>query len=102
MFLRDEPEVAAVYVRGGLSGYRSLLDSPFCFVPYDALIPGALTAGDLSDVAGVLANRSLRLEGLVDGFNRAMSPEAARKQYGTNLIGPGDGPAAALLGPLKK
>jgi len=64
-----EPDVAAVYVRGMLTGYRSLLDSAFVFVPYDALIPGALTAGDLPDVAAALGPR-IRLEGLVDGFNR--------------------------------
>jgi hypothetical protein len=39
-------------------------------VPHDALVPGALTAGDLCDVAAALAPRPLRLEGLVDGQNR--------------------------------
>jgi cephalosporin-C deacetylase-like acetyl esterase len=65
-----EPGIRAVYARGGLSGYRALLDSPFVYVPHDALVPGALTAGDLCDVAAALAPRPLRLEGLVDGCNR--------------------------------
>jgi dienelactone hydrolase len=65
-----EDGVGAVCVRGGLTGYHSLLQSPFCYVPHDALVPGALTAGDLCDVAAVLAPRPLRLEGLVDGLNR--------------------------------
>jgi len=64
-----EADVAAVYVRGALTGYRSLLDSPFVHVPYDALIPGALSAGDLPDVAAALGPR-IRQEDLVDGFNR--------------------------------
>src|SRR6478735_5176809 len=34
--------------------------------------PGALTAGDLSDVAASLAPRPLRMEGLVDGLDRAV------------------------------
>jgi hypothetical protein len=65
-----EEGVRAVYLRGGLTGYHSLLQSPFCYVPHDALVPGALTAGDLCDVAAALAPRPLRLEGLVDGRNR--------------------------------
>jgi hypothetical protein len=62
--------VRAVYVRGGLSGYHSLLQGPFCYVPRDAAVPGALTAGDLCDVVAALAPRPLRLEALVDGLNR--------------------------------
>ncbi len=92
-----EPEVAVVYIRGGLSGYRSLLDSPFCFVPYDALIPGILTAGDLPDVAAALSPRRLRLEGLVDGFNRRVAVETAKQLYGAETIGNDEGPAAWLI-----
>src|SRR5262249_44168404 len=35
-------KVKAVYARGGLVSYRSLLDSPFCYYPHDAVIPGAI------------------------------------------------------------
>jgi hypothetical protein len=69
-----EDDVRAVSVRGGLTGYASLLQSPFYYVPHDALVPGALTAGDLCDVAASLAPRPLRLEGLVDGLNRTVGP----------------------------
>jgi hypothetical protein len=65
-----EPEVKAVYARGGLSSYESLLHSSFCYVPHDAVVPGALTVGDLGDVAALLAPRPVRLEALVDGLNR--------------------------------
>jgi hypothetical protein len=65
-----EDDVRAVVVRGGLIGYDSLLQSPFCYVPHDALIPGALKVGDLVDVAAVLVPCALRMEGLVDGLNR--------------------------------
>jgi dienelactone hydrolase len=73
--LYDE-DVCAVYVRGGLTGYLTLLDSPFCWVPHDALVPGALTVGDLADVAAVLAPRPVLLEGLVDGRNRRATTAA--------------------------
>src|SRR5262249_55675959 len=62
--------VRAVHVRGGLAGYLSILQSPFCYVPHDTVIPGVLTAGDVCDLAGALAPRPLHLESLVDGLNR--------------------------------
>ncbi len=69
-------DVQAVCARGGLVGYTSLLESPFLYIPYDALVPGALTAGDLPDVAAALAPRPLRLEGLVNGLNQLAGTDA--------------------------
>jgi hypothetical protein len=71
-----EKDVRAVVVRGGLIGYDSLLRGPFGYVPHDALVPGALTMGDLVDVAAALAPRSLRMEGLVDGLNRELTADS--------------------------
>lgn len=76
-----EKDVRAVYARGGLSAYQAVLESPFCYVPHDAIIPGALTAGDLCDVAAALAPRPLRLEGLVDGRNRRVPVMAVAAAY---------------------
>jgi len=70
-----EEDLHAIYAHGGLSGYQAVLKSPFCYVPHDAIVPGALTVGDLSDVAAALAPRPLWLEGLVDGLNRQVSAE---------------------------
>jgi dienelactone hydrolase len=78
--LFDE-QVRAVYVHGGLTGYHSVLHSPFSYVPHDIVVPGALTAGDLCDVAASLAPRPLRLEGLVDGLNRQATAEVLGKTY---------------------
>jgi dienelactone hydrolase len=77
-----DQDIRAVYARGGLTAYRSLLDSPLFYVPHDAMVPGALTAGDLPDVAGALAPRPLKLAGLVDGLNRKVSRKALHKTYG--------------------
>jgi hypothetical protein len=77
-----EDAVAAVYVRGGLTGYEALLGGPFCYVPTDAVVPGALTAGDLCDVAAALAPRPLRLQGLVDGLNRLAAAEEVARPLG--------------------
>lgn len=76
-----ENDVRAVSIRGGLAGYDTLLHSPFCYVPHDALVPGALTAGDLSDVAAVLAPTALRLDNLVDGLNREVPAETVARIY---------------------
>jgi dienelactone hydrolase len=76
-----EDDVKAVYVRGGLDGYQSVLKSQFVYVPHDIIVPGALTAGDLCDVAAALAPRPLRIEALVDGLNRTVTAEAMKKTY---------------------
>jgi dienelactone hydrolase len=68
-----EDDIRAVYIRGGLTGFQSLLKSPFCYLPHDCLVPAALTAGDLCDVAAAFAPRPLRFAGLVDGTNRFAS-----------------------------
>jgi hypothetical protein len=74
-----EDDVQAVAVRGGLVGYASVLQSPFCYVPHDAVAPGAVHAGDLGAIAAALAPRPLRLEGLVDGRNRRVPAEDLAK-----------------------
>jgi cephalosporin-C deacetylase-like acetyl esterase len=68
-----EADVKAIYVRGGLVSYGSLLQSPYCYVPHDCIVPGVLTAGDLGDVAAALAPRPLRFVSLVDGLNRIVA-----------------------------
>jgi hypothetical protein len=96
-----------------MTGFEPLLRGPFSYVPHEALIPGALTAGDLSDVAAALAPRPLRMENLVDGLDHSVEPvemariiEPARSAYrepdtGTSLqLGEGDAaspPAARWL-----
>jgi len=80
-----------VSARGGLLSFQSLLESPFVYVPHDVIIPGALTAGDLADLAAALAPRPLQLAELVDGQNRRVTADEAaavlepvRREYGTN------------------
>jgi dienelactone hydrolase len=64
-------DVKAVYTRGGLVNFRSLLDSPYCYFPHDAVIPGVLKVVELDTLAAaVSAKRGLRLEAMVDGLNR--------------------------------
>jgi CO/xanthine dehydrogenase FAD-binding subunit len=44
-------------------------------------VPGALTAGDLCDLAGGLAPKPLRLEALVDHLNRGVSLSEMQRAY---------------------
>jgi dienelactone hydrolase len=107
-----EDNVKAVYVRGGLDGYHSVLRSQFIYIPHDVSVPGALTAGDLCDVTRALAPRPVRLEGLVDGLNRRVKAETLARTYEAALAAghlrlteePSAGAAAArwVLDNLKK
>jgi cephalosporin-C deacetylase-like acetyl esterase len=76
--LFDE-DVRGVCVRGGLVSYESLLRGHFLYVPHDCVVPGALTVGDLGDVAAVLAPRPLWLGELVDGVNRRVSADTVQQ-----------------------
>jgi len=67
-----ENDVCAVVMRGMIAGYQSVIRDGFCYIPHDVIVPGALTAGDLCDVAATLVPRPLRLEALVDGRNCPM------------------------------
>jgi hypothetical protein len=76
-----DSQIKAVMARGGLVSMRSVLDSQFVHVPYDFVIPGALTAGDLPDVAAALGSASVRVDGLVDGKNHRASSELIRIEW---------------------
>jgi hypothetical protein len=78
-----EDQVHVVYAQGGLLGFASLLESPFCWVPHDVIVPGALMAGDLGDVVATLAPRPLRLVGLIDGRNRLVERAAVADAFDT-------------------
>jgi len=76
-----EDDVCAVYVRGGLSDFTSVVSEQFVYIPPDAIVPGVLTIGDLPDLAAALAPRPLRMDGLVDGFNRVRTAAEVRDIY---------------------
>ena len=80
-----EEDVRSIVVRGLFAGYQSVLRDTFCYVPHDAMAPGALTAGDLCDIAATLAPRSLRLEALTDGRNCSISDQELRRLFKPTL-----------------
>jgi dienelactone hydrolase len=70
-----EDHVNAIYARGTFASFRSLLDSQFLYVPHDSVIPGALTVGDIADIAAALVPRPLLVECPVDGLNRGLGSD---------------------------
>jgi cephalosporin-C deacetylase-like acetyl esterase len=98
-------DVSAVYTRGGLVSYRSALESPFCYFPHDAVIPGVLPQHDLNTLAAANAKHALRMEALVDGLNRVVDRQTLDRLYGKNARAEPSSPAdvaAFLVGQLKK
>lgn len=75
--LFEERLAGVAAARGGLCSFDALLASPYLYVPHDALVPGALTICELSDLAAALAPRRLWIGPLVDGVNRSVPSTAA-------------------------
>jgi dienelactone hydrolase len=80
-----EDDIRAVYLAGGLSNYHGVLTHFAVLIPHSASVPGALTAGDLADVAASLAPRPLRLEALVDQQNRPVPAADLKKTYAATV-----------------
>lgn len=77
-----ESDVAAlVSARGGVQSYRSVLQSPYVYLPHDAVVPGAIPAGDLPELAAAMAPRPLWIAGLVDGENKRADAASVDKTY---------------------
>lgn len=74
-------KINAVVASGGLVSIRSVLDSQFVHLPHDFVIPRALMAGDLSDIAAAVAPRPIRIEKMVDGTNRPASGPAIDQEW---------------------
>jgi len=79
-----EPDLVAFHARGGLHEFNDLLDSPFLYVPYDALPPGIAATVEIRDLVEALAPRLVRMTALVDGLNRRVGddpPEVPVEQW---------------------
>ncbi|MBS0202253.1 MAG: acetylxylan esterase [Planctomycetes bacterium] len=69
-----EDDLEAIYTCGGLVSWRSLLTSYLVLTAHDVVVPGALTAGELSDIVAAHApGARIRQEIVVDGWNRLAS-----------------------------
>lgn len=72
-----------IVARGGILDYRSLLDQPFIYVPFDVIVPGAIPAGDLPLVGkNVCVQHPTVISDLVDGVNRIANATRVEALYG--------------------
>ena len=65
--------------------FEALLNEPFLYHPADSIIRGLLRIADLPDIAAELVPRPLRMESLVDGYNRQASRQQLEEAY--HLVG---------------
>ncbi len=84
--LAPDGAVRAIHADGGLASYRSVLADPFFYVPHDALVPGALTVGDLGDVAQAWAPRPLSFVAPIDGHNRRVKAAELRQAFARTRV----------------
>ncbi len=70
-----EEDVQVLGIQGGLSDFRSVLDSPFVTIPHDVVLPGQLRIADLPDLVATLSPHPIWLSGLVDHQNRSATPK---------------------------
>lgn len=70
-----EDDVDAVCARGTFASFESLLNSPFLYIPHDAVVHGALTVSDVSDLAAAIAPRPVLMKKSIDGLNRLVAPD---------------------------
>jgi hypothetical protein len=73
-----EQDIRAAYAHGGLTDFASCLQSPFCYIPADVVVPGAIPVGDVAGIKQAIAPRPLRLDGAVDGLNRRVKDDVDR------------------------
>jgi hypothetical protein len=66
-------DAGAVLAEGTLKSWSSVLDSPFVWVPHDAMVPDAATQLELDEWVGSLHSRKVRIARPIDGLNRAVS-----------------------------
>lgn len=87
-------DVKAIYARGGLVSFASMLESPFCYFPHDAVIPGVLQNIEMETLVMGNPRCAVRLEGLVDGLNRRVEEKKLKAAYKNAMF---DRPAHNLL-----
>jgi len=93
-----EDSVVAVAIDGGLDGFASVLSSYQVMIPHDVVIPGALTASDLCDIAASLAPIPLRITNAVDGLNRRVPAVDLADRYAAVTAAYTSTPSGLMLG----
>lgn len=71
-----EDSMQSICLSGGLTGFASAVQPAQVRIPHDCVVPGLLTAGDIEELVAEAAERMpVRIDGLVDGANIALSAQ---------------------------
>jgi dienelactone hydrolase len=81
-----EQDIRAVVATRSLISYASVLKDRFAYVSQDAIVPGILESADISDIIAALGARGVRIEGAVDGRNRAMARADMQRELGLSSM----------------
>lgn len=76
-----EPDLRAIAVHRGLASYASAWDGPCLYLPHDAVVPGAIAAGDIPLMVEQLDSIPLRMWDLTDALNRPVTEKAAAELF---------------------
>jgi hypothetical protein len=83
-----EEDVRAVVAGRSLVSYASVLKDRFAYLPHDVVVPGILEVADVADIIAALDRRGVRVEGAVDGRNRALTELEMRSELRLTEGGP--------------
>lgn len=93
-----DDSITAVYAGGGLSSWGTILESPYFYVPHDAIVPGALAHADVIDFWTAQTARTMLVD-CRDGANRPAHNELARSPAFAHLPREGRGEAVLYAQP---
>jgi hypothetical protein len=76
-----DKRIDALYLSGGLTSFRDVVDSELYNQPFANFVPGLLNHTDLPEVAESVAPRRIVLAGAVNARNETADVEAVRRLY---------------------
>jgi hypothetical protein len=80
-----EPEINRLYLAGGLSSYRNIIETEDYRHTFANFVPNILAYTDLPDIIAGLAPRRVLIGGAVDAKGAVHSIPVAREIYGKAL-----------------
>jgi len=95
-----DPQLKAVYARGGLLNFASVMDSPFVQIPHDVVVPGILETGDVESARDELLRvaPATPLEPAESGLtDQELDDAFARAEPETDQMLDADGVAQAAI-----
>lgn len=79
-----EPQVRAVHATRTLISWLDTLRTPFVHLPFDAIVPGIVHAGDVPELVATLAPSDVYFEGPIDGRNLLLNPTDAKARLASS------------------